>query len=64
MSLILSAANDQSPRRSSGGYRDDSATGHTMRFTFFDLDDLIEISFRVALSGLNLTLNQLVVGRM
>jgi ABC transporter substrate binding protein len=27
MSLILSVANDQLPRRSSGGYRDDSATG-------------------------------------
>ena len=37
---------------------------HAVRFAFLDLDDLVEVGFRVALAGLDLALDQLVVGRV
>ena len=37
---------------------------HAVRFTFLDLDDLVEIGFRVALSGFDLALDQLIVRRI
>jgi len=37
---------------------------HAVRFTFLDLDDLVEVGFRVALSGLDFALDQFVVRRV
>ena len=37
---------------------------HAVRFAFLDLDDLVEVGFRVALPGFDLALDQRVVGRI
>ena len=37
---------------------------HAVRLALLDLDDLVEVGFRVALAGLDLALDQLVVGRV
>ena len=37
---------------------------HALRFAFFDLDDLVEVGFGVALSGLDFAFDHLVVGRI
>ena len=37
---------------------------HAVRFSLLDLDDLVEVAFRVSLPGFNFALNELVVGRI